>query len=210
MARLRKRYVVNFPGHMADCEFNYRRLRRLMPGWAGMEQKVSADTPINHDEIGHSNHWPYIVGNIQGNHTSSEMALTIDVIDRAKYTTTVHIVVYSRLQSQISWVKQQNSEVGEGEISYKKQKFTVADKALQAKMSPNGSKAYSLDVRLYHDAAVAEVIAWQGHRRFQVRHEYPNRNMYQRDEKAQLNTFLGELLEFCLAQGRVMQNIVTV
>jgi uncharacterized protein YqiB (DUF1249 family) len=205
MSHLKKRYIVNFPGHMADCELNYRRLRKLMPGWCGI--------PASEEELlardASTGCWNYILGNLHGNHSNGEMGFTIEVTERAKYTTTVHIIVYSRLQSQISWVKNHSPGKTVTPLSLREGKITVADKALQAKMSPNGSKAYSLDVRLYHDAAVAEVIAWQGHRRFQARHEYPNRKMYQRDEKAQLNKFLGELLEFCLTQGRVMQEIVT-
>lgn len=60
-----------------------------------------------------------------------------------------------------------------------------------------------LQVRLYHDAKMAEVIAWEEHQRVKPRYDYPNQNMYQRDEKAQFNRFLSDLLSHSLANGRV-------
>ncbi|HSG88988.1 MAG TPA: DUF1249 domain-containing protein [Pseudomonadales bacterium] len=59
-----------------------------------------------------------------------------------------------------------------------------------------------LTVRLYHDAQTAEVTAYQGQDRFHGRYEYPNVEMRQPDEKAQLNRFLGEYLALCLSHGR--------
>lgn len=67
-----------------------------------------------------------------------------------------------------------------------------------------------LQVRLYHDAQVAEVLGWQQHRRVQPRYEYPNRQMYQCNEKAQINQFLGEWLSHCLAHGRSGQSLAAL
>lgn len=64
-----------------------------------------------------------------------------------------------------------------------------------------------LTVRLYHDADIAEVLAWENHRRLQVRYSYPNQDMYQADEKAQFNRFLGEWLTHCLQHGRSLHDI---
>lgn len=58
-----------------------------------------------------------------------------------------------------------------------------------------------LDVRLYHDAKVAEVVNLEGVRRPQPRCQYPNGRMHQRDEKAQWNRFLGEWLSQCINFG---------
>jgi len=58
-----------------------------------------------------------------------------------------------------------------------------------------------LILRMYHDAKLAEVLAWQGHKRLRPRYEYPNQSMYQSDEKYQLNRFLGEWLTVCLEHG---------
>jgi uncharacterized protein len=58
-----------------------------------------------------------------------------------------------------------------------------------------------LTVRIYKDAQLAEVLAWQGHKRLRPRYDYPNQAMYQCDEKHQLNQFLGEWLMLCLEYG---------
>lgn len=64
----------------------------------------------------------------------------------------------------------------------------------------------SLGVRIYHDAMMAEVTEWQRHRRWLGRYEYPNKSMYQMDEKSQLNQFLSDWLGLCLAQGHSLDN----
>jgi len=56
-----------------------------------------------------------------------------------------------------------------------------------------------LKVRLYHDAKTAEVVEFQNARRFAAVYPYPNEEMRQPDEKAQVNRFLGEYLTLCLA-----------
>jgi len=58
-----------------------------------------------------------------------------------------------------------------------------------------------MSVRLYHDARVAEVCSSQDLSRVKARYDYPNDKMVQKDEKAQLNRFLGDWLSFCLKYG---------
>lgn len=58
-----------------------------------------------------------------------------------------------------------------------------------------------LTVRMYHDAKLAEVLAWEGHKRLRPRYEYPNQAMYHADEKLQINQFLGEWLKMSLECG---------
>tara|TARA_B100000900_G_scaffold385493_1_gene375187 strand:+ start:1995 stop:2504 length:510 start_codon:yes stop_codon:yes gene_type:complete len=62
----------------------------------------------------------------------------------------------------------------------------------------------NMRIRMYHDAKSAEVVEYQHQNRFHGSYEVPNRRMRQRDEKAQLNQFLGEYLRYCLAVGGVM------
>lgn len=59
----------------------------------------------------------------------------------------------------------------------------------------------TMSVRLYHDARVAEVSATDQLARVQARYDYPNESMVQKDEKAQINRFLGDWLTFCLRHG---------
>ena len=61
-------------------------------------------------------------------------------------------------------------------------------------------------LRIYHDARMAEVIAYSCHRQIRPRYDYPNDKMYQRDEKAQLNAFLGEWLSHCLQYGHALDD----
>ena len=56
-------------------------------------------------------------------------------------------------------------------------------------------------LRVYHDAQMAEVTAFQGHRHVRPCYDYPNDDMFHCDEKAQLNAFLGEWLSHCLQYG---------
>ena len=72
-----------------------------------------------------------------------------------------------------------------------------------------GLKAPRLKVRLYHDARMAEVIAWEEHRQVRPRYDYPNRHMYHSNEKAQINQFLGEWLSYCLDQGHASEHFRT-
>lgn len=58
-----------------------------------------------------------------------------------------------------------------------------------------------MEVRVYHDARMAEVTVVQEARHFRGFYAYPNPRMHQPDEKAQLNLFLGEWLGHCLACG---------
>lgn len=58
-----------------------------------------------------------------------------------------------------------------------------------------------MEVRVYHDARMAEVISAQNARRFRGIYPYPNAAMHHPDEKTQLNVFLGEWLSHCLSCG---------
>jgi uncharacterized protein YqiB (DUF1249 family) len=59
----------------------------------------------------------------------------------------------------------------------------------------------NMRIQLYHDTKSAEVVAYQHQSRFHGAYEYPNKRMRARDEKEQLNRFLGEYLSLCLAVG---------
>ncbi|KJF87818.1 dehydrogenase [Photobacterium phosphoreum] len=58
-----------------------------------------------------------------------------------------------------------------------------------------------LTVRLYHDAKVAEVCAVQQISRLKPIYDYPNLRMHQKNEKHQVNLFLGDWLKHCLRHG---------
>ncbi len=60
----------------------------------------------------------------------------------------------------------------------------------------------SMNVRLYHDARMAEVISSQDVRQVKPRYDYPNKSMHLPDEKNQINLFLKEWLQLCLRLGQ--------
>lgn len=66
---------------------------------------------------------------------------------------------------------------------------------------PHWAGTSAMSVRVYHDARMAEIIEFNGERRFEARYQYPNARMHQEDEKSQLNRFFGEWLEYCLQYG---------
>jgi len=81
--------------------------------------------------------------------------------------------------------------------------YTITVQLQQAAVAgqSNWLQLPKLTVRMYHDAKLAEVLAWEGHKRLRPRYVYPNRTMYYADEKLQINQFLGELLSACLSEG---------
>ncbi len=64
-----------------------------------------------------------------------------------------------------------------------------------------GVRDPNMRVRVYCDARLAEVVAYQDHRHFRPSYPYPNPWMLQRYEKLQVNRFLGEWLGHCLGRG---------
>ena len=63
----------------------------------------------------------------------------------------------------------------------------------------------TLQVRMYHDALLAEVVNYDRMRTIKPKNPYPNKNMLQRDEKAQWNRFLEEWLTVCIEHGYVAE-----
>lgn len=57
----------------------------------------------------------------------------------------------------------------------------------------------SMKVRAYHDAAVAEVLSYQGCDRIPPAYLARGNHRYQKDEKQQINEFLNQLLHYCLS-----------
>ncbi|HEY9034421.1 MAG TPA: DUF1249 domain-containing protein [Pseudomonadales bacterium] len=57
------------------------------------------------------------------------------------------------------------------------------------------------ELRVYHDARMVEVVAYQQQRRIQPRYPYPNQRMLQQDEKWQQHRFLSQCLRYCVENG---------
>ena len=79
--------------------------------------------------------------------------------------------------------------------------YTTLIRLSQHPDAPWNHKA-RMTVRLYHDARSAEVVEYQVRKHFlRAVYDYPNADMRQPDEKAQINRFLGEYLAHCLSHG---------
>jgi uncharacterized protein YqiB (DUF1249 family) len=57
---------------------------------------------------------------------------------------------------------------------------------------------------------MAEVVCRKQRSQLRGSYRYPNRQMHQPDEKAQLNRYLSEWLSQCLAQGHTSQAVALV
>ena len=82
-------------------------------------------------------------------------------------------------------------------------RYTTSLEIVQQPGDPDRIANPAMQVRVYHDVNSAEVISYQGHRGFKARYRQPHRRMYQVNEKALINRFLGEWLTLCLQCGRV-------
>lgn len=85
-------------------------------------------------------------------------------------------------------------------------RYTTTFRVTQRGVLGIAGTVMDLELRVYHDARMAEVTSFQAHKRLVARYGYPNPQMYQRDEKFQQNRFAGELFEFCLAEGMTVDS----
>ncbi len=59
----------------------------------------------------------------------------------------------------------------------------------------------SIQLRVYHDARVVEVAAYQGCRRIPARYQVESQGRHHKDDKRQINFLLHDLLRDCLRLG---------
>ena len=88
-------------------------------------------------------------------------------------------------------------------------RYTTCLEIVQQPGDPNRIANPGMQVRVYHDVNSAEVLSYQGHRRFKARYRQPDKRMYQVNEKALINRFLGEWLTLCLQCGRMEHGLET-
>ena len=146
-----RRYNIDLSAHLAECDGNYLRLVRLLPGLREGERRE------------------FFVP-----HGDASPQVTVEVTEHGRYTAVVAL----------------------------RQRFlgpaTASERTADAAQRVGETR---IKVRLYHDARCAEVIEFQGQRLFAPEYRYPNAKMRQPDEKAQVNRFLREFLNACLAHG---------
>jgi uncharacterized protein YqiB (DUF1249 family) len=95
-------------------------------------------------------------------------------------------------------------------LNYQIQILDTAPYTTTIRMEQKGATAAYLkpqmDVRLYHDARMAEVMSSQHAGAFKPAYPYPNADMRQRDEKERVNCFLAEWLVFCLKHRQTVSS----
>ena len=84
--------------------------------------------------------------------------------------------------------------------------FSQLDNSLSQQL--DWAPAPHFTLRVYHDARMAEVSAFHSNHRLRSNYNYPNKSMFQPDEKAQLNVLLGEWLKHCLEYGHSASTII--
>jgi uncharacterized protein YqiB (DUF1249 family) len=84
------------------------------------------------------------------------------------------------------------------EVLEKSRYTTTFSLQLQHHQSHQWLPSMQMKIRAYHDAGVAEVLAFQRFHRVEARYEYPNPQMHQTNEKWQFNDFLSDWLDYCL------------
>ncbi len=178
----RKNYSIDLIKQMAECDANYIRLLKLVPQLRAYRDGSFMALDLSDETMapGVGEPWP-------------------DLDEEPE----------KRLQGLCKEFYLADLEAG-GE------KVTVSIKILEAfkytstleiEQQPEFKKWMtnpSMLVRVYHDANTAEVVSYQGHRNLKSRYSRPNPQMYQPDEKMQVNRFLGEWLTHCLEVGRSM------
>lgn len=140
-----RKYRVDFPSYMDECDANFSRLLALVPLLSRCD--VCAFDVVVPD---------------------LDLRVRMTVLERCPYTSLVELVQHSRSASDTL-------------------------------------PAPRMKIRLYHDAKAAEVVEFQHARRFAAVYPYPNAEMRQPDEKAQVNRFLGEYLSMCLTYGGALE-----
>ncbi len=185
---MRKRYSIDLGAHIAVCDANYARLQALAPMLCRASSGARSNAPTGADSAGCKKATPraqafadWQASDIEDEGFcvelgDSEVCVVIKLIESSRYTTLVQFAQHPPTQ-------------------HPRAETTGFARALAASTMP------SMLVRLYHDARSAEVVEVRNECRFKEVYEYPNPKMRARDEKAQVNRFLGEYLAICLRYG---------
>jgi len=83
-------------------------------------------------------------------------------------------------------------------------KYTTDICITQVQGAVEGLFTPPMNVRIYHDAKVAEVVHPNYHSRIKPSYGYPNPKMHHKDEKYQVNAFLHDWLSFCMSHGEAV------
>ncbi|MBT4256948.1 MAG: DUF1249 domain-containing protein [Gammaproteobacteria bacterium] len=176
----RRNYSIDLIKQMAECDANSIRLLKLVPQLQAYRDRSFVDIAL----LENSDPTNEIIEQIQ-NCAEPEKLL-------------------EGLSTEFS-ISDQQSEKGGVTVEITIVEAFKYTTTLEIKQKPQFKEWMtnpSMLVRVYHDASTAEVVSYQGHKNLQARYEQPNAKMYHRDEKMQVNQFLGEWLTYCLKVGK--------
>lgn len=176
----KKSYSVDLIKQMAECDANYIRLLKLVP-------QLSAYRDSSFAELDLSNEVFESPINDQLNDLTTEPEKMLEGLRKEFY---------------IADLDDSGEKVTVAIRVLEAFKYTSTLEIVQRPKFKKWMTNPSMLVRVYHDANTAEVVSYQGHRHLKVRYTRPNPQMYQPDEKMQVNRFLGEWLTHCLEVGR--------
>lgn len=169
------RYRVDLAAYMRTCDINYMRLLKLIPVLESKRGRSAGHTVKKALDSPCHNPDESPAHNLINNPAVWEFLLGMPDNGRPPIRMTI------RLLEAFAYTSTLEIKVQSG--------------------FPAWSPAPVIHVRMYHDAATAEPVSYQGHRQIPARCKVPNVDMYHQDEKRQINDFLAEWLRICLNSG---------
>ena len=177
---------------MAECDANYIRLLKLIPRLRDYRNKSVVRNSYFDNKL-----------SIKGGSDSSTQAPEIAQTNSAQKPTDE---IHGKIAEFCISDGQSNDQKIVVEISVVESfKYTTTLEIVQKPYIGKWISNPTMLVRVYHDASTAEVTSYQSHRNFKPKYSLPNSKMYHRDEKNQINRFLGEWLTHCLEAGRCLK-----
>ena len=182
----RRRYIPDLASDMAECDANYIRLYRLFPRMSQDEQvEFGVEKLAQKSNLGERG--------LAGESVTDTNRLSMEPAAKAlpdvvRGETNDGAIVTIEIEERCPYTTMLKVNVSD-----------VEDKPWV--------KWPTLQVRVYHDICSAEVISFERHRNFKYRYQTPNQNMFQPDEKSQINKYFGELLKYCFENGHSLEKI---
>ena len=185
-------YSIDLIKQMAECDANYIRLLKLIPELRDYRNKSLVRNSFFSNKLINSN--------------ESELPVQQKITDQTKPDQPPTHTLHGKVAEFYISDSHNSDQKIVVEISVIESfKYTTT---LEIVQKPNIGKWLTnptMLVRVYHDASTAEVTSYQNHGNFEPKYPQPNPKMYQRDEKTQINRFLGEWLTHCLEVGRCIK-----
>ncbi len=179
-----RHYSIDLSRQMACCDANYIRLLKLMPELESFRAACLQS----------------LAGSASGTSQEGQVP-NFTVRDLLNVGTLPDDVIYTRefvMASPVGDGCEAKVRISVVEVF----RYTSTLEIVQLNRVSPWVNPPGIMIRLYHDAVTAEAVLYQGHKAFFAKYATPNSRMYHRDEKRQINEFLGEWLSLCIQAGR--------